>query len=316
MSKLAFVFPGQGAQYVGMGKDLWENFPYVKDLFEEANEVLGFDLKRLCFEGPESELKKTENTQVCVFLVSLASALVVEKELGLRPDYLAGHSLGEYTALCVAGVIPFREALRLVRKRGEFMRDSCPEGVGAMAALLGLERDRIFELCQKAKREGEVLVPANFNCPGQIVISGHKEAVERAISMVKEFGGKKAVLLEVSGAFHSPLMEEASKKLEEFLKGIEFNGFKVPVVSNVNAEPYSNPQKAKELLVLQVKSPVLWEDSIRRLVALGVNTFVELGPGKVLTGLIKRTVPELKTLNLEVSQDLEGLKEGLNLKIN
>ena len=316
MSKLAFVFPGQGAQYVGMGEDLWKNFPYVKDLFEEANEILGFDLKRLCFEGPESELKKTENTQVCVFLVSLASALVVEKELGLRSDYLAGHSLGEYTALCVAGVIPFREALRLVRKRGEFMRDSCPEGVGAMAALLGLERDRAFELCQKARREGEVLVPANFNCPGQIVISGHKEAVERAISMVKEFGGKKAVLLEVSGAFHSPLMEEASKKLEEFLRGIEFNGFKVPVVSNVNAEPYSDPQKAKELLVLQVKSPVLWEDSIRRLVALGVNTFVELGPGKVLTGLIKRTVPEIKTLNLEVFQDLKVLKEGLNLKIN
>jgi len=316
MSKLAFVFPGQGAQYVGMGEDLWKNFPYVKDLFEEANEILGFDLKRLCFEGPESELKKTENTQVCVFLVSLASALVVEKELGFRPDYLAGHSLGEYTALCVAGVIPFREALRLVRKRGEFMRDSCPEGVGAMAALLGLERDRAFELCQKARREGEVLVPANFNCPGQIVISGHKEAVERAISMVKEFGGKKAVLLEVSGAFHSPLMEEASKKLEEFLRGIEFNGFKVPVVSNVNAEPYSDPQKAKELLVLQVKSPVLWEDSIRRLVALGVNTFVELGPGKVLTGLIKRTVPEIKTLNLEVFQDLKVLKEGLNLKIN
>lgn len=313
MSKIAFVFPGQGAQYAGMGRDLWENFSYVRSLFEEANEVLGFDIKKLCFEGPESELKKTEKTQVAVFLVSFASAMVMEKELGVKPDYLAGHSLGEYTALCVAGAIPFKEALKLVRKRGEFMRDSCPEGLGAMAALLGLERDKVFELCEKAKEEGEVLVPANFNCPGQIVISGHKKAVNRALSMAKDFGGKKAVLLEVSGAFHSPLMEMAYEKLKELLRELEFHKFKVPVISNVNAEPYWDPSRAKELLALQVKSPVLWEDSVRRLVALGVDAFVELGPGKVLTGLIKRTLPTVKTLNLETSQDLEGLREGLKI---
>lgn len=310
MGKVAFVFPGQGAQYVGMGKGLWEAFPYVREMFQEASEALGFDLAKLCFEGPKEELVKTENTQPAVLAVSAACAEVMRRELGVEPHLVAGHSLGEYTALWFSGALPFREAVRLVRVRGELMEAACPHGTGGMAAVLGLARERVEDLCRESREGGEVLVPANFNCPGQVVISGHRRSLEKAVSLAKAYGAKRAVVLEVSGPFHSPLMEPAAEGLKGVLEGLAFGELRVPVVSNVEAKPNRSPSRAKELLILQVKSPVLWEDSVREMVALGVDTFVELGPGKVLSGLIKRTVSEARTLNLEGIEDLDPLREA------
>ncbi len=313
MAGVAFVFPGQGAQYVGMGRELWEAFDYVRDIFEEASDALGLDLKRLCFEGPQERLLRTENTQPAVFVVSVAAARVLQRELGVEPDLAAGHSLGEYSALCISGAMGLREAVWVVRKRGEFMEEACPVGTGAMAAILGLEREKVEELCERARGDGEVLVPANFNCPGQVVISGHRGAVERAIAVAKEMGAKRALMLNVSGPFHSPLMEPAAQRLKGVLEGVALGSPRIPVISNVDAEPNTSPERAKELLVLQVKSPVLWEDSVRKMVALGVDTFVELGPGKVLSGLIRRTVSDVKVLNLEVPGDLKRLREAFKV---
>lgn len=310
MGEVAFVFPGQGAQYVGMGKGLWEAFPYVKEMFEEASEVLGMDLAKLCFEGPKEELIRTENTQPAILIVSAACAEVLRREIGIEPAFVAGHSLGEYAALWFSGAIALDEAVRVVRRRGQLMEAACPYGTGGMAAILGLERDKVEALCREAQQEGEVLVPANFNCPGQVVISGHRRSLEKAVSLAKTFGAKRAVLLEVSGPFHSPLMGPAAEGLKEVLDGLVFRELRVPVVSNVEAKPNVSPSRAKELLVLQVKSPVLWEDSVREMVALGVDTFVELGPGKVLSNLIKRTVPEARTFNLEDAKEVDLLRES------
>lgn len=305
--KTAFIFSGQGSQYVGMGKELAEHFPVAREIFAEANDALGFDLQGLCFNGPEEELRLTANTQPCILTVSIAALRVMRQEIGWEPDYLAGHSLGEFSALVAAEALNFQDAVRMVRLRGEFMQKAVPVGEGGMAAVLGLERSQIEELCEKAA-EGEVLTPANFNSPGQIVISGNMKAIERGITVAQEMGAKRAILLQVSAPFHSPLMKSAGQKLGEELAKIEINEVKVPVVTNVEAEPNSSKERVLDLLVRQVSSPVKWEDSVRRMIGLGVERFVELGPGTVLLGLLRRIDGTREMFHLEDLASLEQMK--------
>jgi [acyl-carrier-protein] S-malonyltransferase len=307
MGKTAFIFPGQGSQYVGMGKEFADHFPVAREVFAEANDVLGFDLQRLCFNGPEEELRLTANTQPCILTVSIAALKVLRQELGWKADYLAGHSLGEFSALVAAEAMSFRDAVRMVRLRGHVMQEAVPVGTGGMAAILGLERPQVEELCQRAA-QGEVLTPANFNSPGQIVISGDMKAIERGIAVAQEMGAKKAVLLQVSAPFHSPLMEPAGQRLGEELTQIEINELKTPVVTNVEAEPNTSKERVRDLLVQQVSSPVRWEDSMNRMIALGVERFVEIGPGRVLLGLLRRIDGTREMFHLEDLASMEQLK--------
>jgi [acyl-carrier-protein] S-malonyltransferase len=305
--KTAFIFSGQGSQYVGMGKELSEHFPVAQEIFAEANDALGFDLKGLCFNGPEEELRLTANTQPCILTVSIAALRVMQQEIGWEADYLTGHSLGEFSALVAAEALSLQDAVRMVRLRGEFMQEAVPVGEGGMAAVLGLERSQVEELCEKAA-EGEVLTPANFNSPGQIVISGNMKAIERGISVAQELGAKRAIILQVSAPFHSPLMKSAGQKLGEELAKIELNEVKIPVVTNVEAEPNSSKERVRDLLVRQVSSPVKWEDSVRRMIGLGVERFVELGPGTVLLGLLRRIDGTREMFHLEDLASLEQMK--------
>lgn len=304
MSKTAFIFPGQGSQYPGMGKDLAENFKVARDVFEEADDALGGKLSRLCFEGPEEELKLTANTQPAILTVSVAALRVVEAETGLAADYLAGHSLGEYSALVAAGAIRFADAVRTVRARGTFMQEAVPVGAGAMAAILGVEPEVLAEICVEAA-EGEVVAPANFNSPGQIVIAGQAGAVNRAIEIAKARGFRKAMLLPVSAPFHCSLMKPAAERLAATLDAVEIFPLRTPVVTNVEAEPNADPGRVRELLVKQVCSPVRWDGSVQKMVGLGAGRFIEIGPGKVLSGLVKRIAKETETRNVE---DLATLK--------
>lgn len=304
MTKRAFVFPGQGSQYPGMGKDLYDNFPVARQIFEEADDALGSKLSNLCFEGPEDQLKLTANTQPAILTVSVASLRVLQTETGVSAEYLAGHSLGEYSALVAAGSIPFADAVRTVRARGTFMQEAVPVGVGAMAAILGVEPDMLNDICAEAS-QGEVVSPANFNSPGQIVIAGHMGAVNRAIEIAKARGFRKAMLLPVSAPFHSSLMTPAGEKLAEVLESINVNDLCAPVVTNVEAKPNNDKSRVKELLVKQVSAPVLWDASVREMVALGVAEFMEIGPGKVLSGLVKRIDKGVVTKNVE---DAAGIK--------
>lgn len=305
MSKVAFVFPGQGSQTVGMCKAFYDEYAVAKRVFEEADEALGFSITKMCFEGPESDLRLTYNTQPAILTASTACAAVL-KEKGIACDVAAGHSLGEYSALVNTGALAFADAVRIVRKRGQFMQEAVPVGEGSMAAVLGLESDKIVEICQAVEAEGgEAVQAVNFNCPGQVVIAGAVNAVNEAVEALKAAGAKRAVLLPVSAPFHSSLMQPASERLAEVLAPIEIKDITIPVVANVTAKEVTSGAEIKELLVKQAAMPVLWETSVRNMVADGVDTFVEVGPGKVLTGFTKKIAKGLPALNIEDPASLE-----------
>ena len=306
--KIAFVFPGQGSQRVGMGREFWENFEEVKTLYEEASATLGYDMKELSFNGPQEELNKTYRTQPALLTASTAACRVLSDK-GIAPYVVAGHSLGEYSAIVAAAVIPFGEALKLTEKRGRFMQEAVPEGKGLMAAIMGLGRNSVDEICLAV--ETGYVSPANYNCPGQIVIAGEKRAVEDAMSLAKEAGAKKVVALAVSAPSHCTLMVEASNRLAALLDTVEMKEPAVPVVNNADALFLTNAEKIKRSLISQLNSPLLWEDSIRRILEDGTDIFVELGPGKVLSGLIKRIEPSARLFNVEDMASLDKTVEGL-----
>lgn len=303
---IAFVFPGQGSQYAGMGKDLAANFAVARQVFEEANDALGFDIARLCFEGPEEELKLTANTQPAILTVSVAALRAVESEFGIAPACAAGHSLGEYSALVCAGALAFQDAVRTVRQRGIFMQEAVPVGVGAMAAVMGLEGAALEEVCREAS-QGEIVSPANFNSPGQVVIAGHAGAVERASALARTKGAKRALPLPVSAPFHCALMAPAGERLAEVLDTVTVHPMRVPVVSNVEAAPNQESARVKELLVSQVSAPVRWDESVLAMAQMGVSRFIEIGPGKVLGGLIKRIAKDSIVQSVEDSAGLKAL---------
>jgi [acyl-carrier-protein] S-malonyltransferase len=302
MGKVAFVFPGQASQYPGMGKELAEKYPSARALFDEADRALGFSISKICFEGTEEELKLTANTQPAILTVSMAVARLLA-ERGLSPDFVAGHSLGEYSALVAAGSLKFADAVPLVRKRGTYMQEAVPQGVGAMAAIMGLSPAVVADACKRAA-DGEVCSAANLNSPEQTVISGHSGAVKRAVEIASQLGAKRAVVLPVSAPFHSALMAPAQERLAGDLQNTQFGALRVPLVTNVDADTISSGDEAREALIRQVTSPVRWEDSIRALIDEGVNTFVEVGPGRVLSGLLRQIERSVAALNVEDEKSL------------
>ena len=287
MVKTAFVFPGQGSQFVGMGKDFYDHLPAARELMQEANDVLGFDIASICFNGPEETLKLTENTQPAL-LVHSTMALKILRENGIDSVVAAGHSLGEFSALVAAGALQFKDAVRLVRLRGQFMQEAVPVGLGTMAAIIGLSIDSLQELCDQVSTESSVVQPANLNSPVQTVIAGHKEAVEQVSTKALEAGAKKAVPLPVSAPFHSALMKPAEVKLQKELEQTEFFDLSIPVITNIEAQPITKGSDARSALVKQVCSPVRWSETMQELVDQGIERVVELGSGKVLSGLMKR----------------------------
>lgn len=309
--KIAFVFPGQGSQKVGMGRVWADASPEARQTFEEADEALGFPLSRLCWEGPEEELNLTANTQPALVAVSIA----VHRALGalapeLRPVAVAGHSLGEYSALVASGALGFADALRLVRRRGELMQQAVPVGVGAMAAIIGMDAEAIAQIAAESATAEEVCAVANYNGPAQTVIAGHKGAVDRAVALAKERGARKATILAVSAPFHSPLMRPAREGMAPLLAATDFQDPKVPVVTNVDAAPVTAGGAAREALVRQIDSPVRWVESVLGMEeAFGVETFVEVGPGNVLTGLTKRIVQSARTTAVTDPDHLRQLLE-------
>lgn len=303
MSNLAFVFPGQGAQFVGMGKDFYDKFDIAKKLFDEADDALGYSIKKMCFEGSEDDLKLTANTQPAILIVSVIVAELLKAE-GITPDIAGGHSLGEYSALVSAGTLKFSDAVKLVHKRGQFMQEAVPVGEGSMAAILGLDDDVIVENCKKASEVGEVQA-VNFNCPGQTVIAGTVAGVDKAVELLKNLGAKKAVVLPVSAPFHSTLMKPAAEKLSAELDKVELHNAKFPIAANFNGELETDSAKIKNNLVLQADHPVKWIDCVKAMTNFGADIFIECGPGKTLCGFNRRIDKQIKSLNVENLDSLE-----------
>lgn len=303
---VAFLFPGQGSQHVGMGQALCDRFPEARAVFEEAEDALALNLRELCFGGPAAELNRTENTQPAILAVSVAALRVLEGGGGTAPAWVAGHSLGEYSALVCAGALGLADAVRVVRERGRLMQRAVPVGEGGMAAVIGLEEAAVREVCEEAGR-GEVVAPANLNGGGQVVISGAREAVRRASLLARERGARNVVELAVSAPFHSALMAPAAEGLRDALESVEVQPFRVEVVTNVEAALNSDPERVKPLLVQQVVAPVRWEESMKLLAGLGCDRVIELGPGRVLSGLVRRIDRRMSPFNLEKPEDLEKL---------
>ena len=297
MGKIAFLFPGQGSQQAGMGLELSEMDTDVKARFEEADSALGEKLSSLIFEGPQDKLTHTANAQPALLATSIA-ILEHFRKSGIEPDFVAGHSLGEYSALVAAGAFSFNEAVRTVRQRGELMEAAVPEGQGTMAAVLGLDRERLSEVCRSVSGTGDVAELANLNCPGQIVISGSRKGVEAASVLAKEAGAKRVLPLDVSGPFHSSLMKPAASDLEKVLGKMDIRNAEIPVIANVSAKPMLVAHDIKQNLIEQLYSPVLWEDSVKKMIDEGVDTFIEIGPGKVLTGLVKKVDRSAKAFSV------------------
>ncbi len=309
MGKLAFLFPGQASQYCGMGRDLAANFPESKAVFDEADSALGFSITQTCFEGSEEALKLTENTQPAILTVSTAAYRALGKQ-GIVPDFVAGHSLGEYSALVAAGGVDFSAAVKLVRARGKYMQEAVPAGQGAMAAILGLSPTEVGDICKKAA-ENDVVSPANLNSPEQTVISGSAAAVKRAVEIASQSGAKRAVILPVSAPFHCALMMSAQQRLEPDLRATQFSALKIPLITNVDAQAITTGAEARDALIRQVTAPVRWLDSVREMIESGVTVFVEVGPGKVLTGLLRQIDRSVRVFNVEDSASLQSTMEKL-----
>lgn len=308
--RIAYIFPGQGSQAIGMGKDLFDNFAAAREVFAAADDALGFPLSEMCFSGSEDDLQLTANTQPAILTTSVAAFRAMKGEGFADPDFAAGHSLGEYSALVAAGVLDFADAVRTVRKRGTYMQEAVPVGVGAMAAILGADVDTVETACAEAA-DGQVCSPANINSPSQIVIAGDADAVDRACELLKERGVKRAIKLNVSAPFHCTLMEPAAEKLGVDLDNLEYREFRFPIVTNLNAELNEDPGGVNNDLWRQVWSPVKWLQSVRKLRSLGVETFVEIGPGKVLSGLVRQIDRDVRCLNVDNAESLRNTRETL-----